>query len=431
MRYGLLGYWDRWKRMRFDAIPRLSGEQKSSLDDSSRVTFTCQVYEQFHIAVRFISDPQSVLIVSLVMPHSLRPSLPDDVLYSKLLQVASEQGDRTIVDDRSRNTQFGYLDILNGIASLKQQLQDQLDASILERPGEFFVALLAPNGYEFIVGVLATLAIGGVVVPVRELFPSSRHQVSPKPQQLSLMKTTSDRSTTRRNLPHNPPLSSTNPPRRPRRTQPRLRYQRRSPHRLPSNPRPNLRPLIPPASNVVRARQTPRPPRRNPQHPLLHLGNDRPAQRRPPRPPCDKQVRPHLRDRSGRRNLPDPPGNILVDLLHQALPDVASRSPYRDPELRPQLRPDLGEVPAKGRHEDRSEPDVLVRHDGALQGPHRALGREGEVGIRGRFQALAGCLRYRGDAVRESEGVLEGVEGWEAAESSVRYYGDSGDCCCP
>jgi malonyl-CoA/methylmalonyl-CoA synthetase len=92
-----------------------------------------------------------------------------------LLQVASEQGDRTIVDDRSRNTQFGYLDILNGIAILKQQLQDQLDAQILERPGEFFIALLAPNGYEFIVGVLATLAIGGVVVPVRELFPSSRH----------------------------------------------------------------------------------------------------------------------------------------------------------------------------------------------------------------------------------------------------------------
>ena len=102
------------------------------------------------------------------MPHSLRPSLPDDVLYSKLLQVAAQQGDRIIVDDRSRNTQFGYLDILNGTVTLKQQLLDLIDSSTLTKPGEFFVALLAPNGYEFIVGVLATLAIGGVVVPVRE-----------------------------------------------------------------------------------------------------------------------------------------------------------------------------------------------------------------------------------------------------------------------
>lgn len=104
------------------------------------------------------------------MPHSLRPSLPDDVLYSKLLQVAAQQGDRIIVDDRSRNTQFGYLDILNGTATLKQQLLDLIDPSTPAKPGEFFVALLAPNGYEFIVGVLATLAIGGVVVPVRESF---------------------------------------------------------------------------------------------------------------------------------------------------------------------------------------------------------------------------------------------------------------------
>jgi len=107
------------------------------------------------------------------MPHSLRPSLPDDVLYSKLLEVASQQGDRIIVDDRSRNTQFGYLDILNGVATLQQQLTDLIDPSTLAEPGEFFIALLAPNGYEFIVGVLATLAIGGVVVPVRESRPVS------------------------------------------------------------------------------------------------------------------------------------------------------------------------------------------------------------------------------------------------------------------
>ncbi|KAK2839208.1 hypothetical protein FQN49_006371 [Arthroderma sp. PD_2] len=37
---------------------------------------------------------------------------------------------------------------------------------MLEKPGSFYIALLAPNGYEFVIGVLAVLAIGGVVVPM-------------------------------------------------------------------------------------------------------------------------------------------------------------------------------------------------------------------------------------------------------------------------
>ena len=127
------------------------------------------VYERSHITVCSNSEIHPIpALILCIMPQSLRPSLPDDVLYSKLLQVAAQQGDRIIVDDRSRNTQFGYLDILNGTATLKQQLLDLIDPSTMAKPGEFFVALLAPNGYEFIVGVLATLAIGGVVVPVRE-----------------------------------------------------------------------------------------------------------------------------------------------------------------------------------------------------------------------------------------------------------------------
>jgi malonyl-CoA/methylmalonyl-CoA synthetase len=143
----------------------------------------------------------------LIMSHSQRLSLPDDVLYSKLLKVASQQGDRIIVDDRSRNTQFGYLEILNGIATLKQQLQDLIDPSILAKPGDFFIALLAPNGYEFIVGVLATLVVGGVVVPVRESSPI----MTPSLSQTSIaypVETTSHRSIAGRNISHHPPLSS-------------------------------------------------------------------------------------------------------------------------------------------------------------------------------------------------------------------------------
>ena len=102
------------------------------------------------------------------MPSPQRFALPDDVLYSKLLAVASQQGDRSIIEDGSCDTSFGYLDILHGTVKLKHALEQSLEPSMLERRGDFFVALLAPAGFEFIIGVLATLALGGVVVPVRE-----------------------------------------------------------------------------------------------------------------------------------------------------------------------------------------------------------------------------------------------------------------------
>ena len=103
-------------------------------------------------------------------------TLPKDPLFSKLLNFATQRGDQIIVDDCSRGTQFGYRHILHGTVTLQQKLQCLLNRSILENHGGFFVALLAPNGYEFIVGTLAVLALGGVVVPMRESPLSHAHQ---------------------------------------------------------------------------------------------------------------------------------------------------------------------------------------------------------------------------------------------------------------
>ncbi|KAJ5140642.1 NRPS-like protein biosynthetic cluster [Penicillium atrosanguineum] len=94
------------------------------------------------------------------------PTLPKDPLFSRLLEIAAQKDDKIIVNDCSRGTQFGYRRILDGTVKLQQRLQRLLDKSILDNPGGFYIALLAPNGYEFITGVLAVLAIGGVVVPM-------------------------------------------------------------------------------------------------------------------------------------------------------------------------------------------------------------------------------------------------------------------------
>ncbi|KAF7183277.1 hypothetical protein CNMCM7691_003190 [Aspergillus felis] len=102
--------------------------------------------------------------------HDLRPpTLPDDVLFSRLLKIARQRDANIIVNDCSRGTQFSYRQILDGTVKLHQRLQALLYRPTLDRPGSFYVALLAPNGYEFIIGVLAILAIGGVVVPMRAL----------------------------------------------------------------------------------------------------------------------------------------------------------------------------------------------------------------------------------------------------------------------
>jgi malonyl-CoA/methylmalonyl-CoA synthetase len=104
--------------------------------------------------------------------HDLRPpTLPDDVLFSRLLKIARQRDANIIVNDTSRGTQFSYRQILDGTVKLKQRLQAHLDRPKLDKPGSFYVALLAPNGYEFIIGVLAILAIGGVVVPMRKVSP--------------------------------------------------------------------------------------------------------------------------------------------------------------------------------------------------------------------------------------------------------------------
>ena len=103
------------------------------------------------------------------MTVSQEPTLPDDVLFSRLLKIARQRDSNIVVDDISRGTRFSYRQILHGTVKLKQKLQGLLDRYALLSPGRFYVALLAPNGYEFIVGVLAVLAIGGVVVPMRKV----------------------------------------------------------------------------------------------------------------------------------------------------------------------------------------------------------------------------------------------------------------------
>ncbi|KID75021.1 AMP-dependent synthetase/ligase, partial [Metarhizium brunneum ARSEF 3297] len=105
---------------------------------------------------------------TLATERSLLPqtALPDDPIFSRLVQLATRRDGQVIVDDRSRGTQFGYGHILHGTVDLVQKLRSLLNRDILDNRGGFYIAVLAPNSYEFIIAVLAVLALGGVVVPM-------------------------------------------------------------------------------------------------------------------------------------------------------------------------------------------------------------------------------------------------------------------------
>ncbi|KAF4989212.1 hypothetical protein FGRMN_9269 [Fusarium graminum] len=97
--------------------------------------------------------------------HLQHRILPDDILFSRLLELAHEKQDQVIVDDQSHGTQFSYRHILHGASKLLQKLQS-LDVYSSDRDGNVFIGVLAPNGYGFIIAVLAVLAFGAVVVPM-------------------------------------------------------------------------------------------------------------------------------------------------------------------------------------------------------------------------------------------------------------------------
>lgn len=102
------------------------------------------------------------------MPFSRDYTLPKDPIFSRLVEQLKECDQRVILDDRNRGLEVSYHQLLHGTVRLREKLREVLDCNDLARPGTFFIAVLAPNSYEFIISLLAVLAIGGVVVPIRE-----------------------------------------------------------------------------------------------------------------------------------------------------------------------------------------------------------------------------------------------------------------------
>ncbi len=93
--------------------------------------------------------------------------LPNSPLFSKLLRYARQN--RIAIKDVNLVIEKSYGDLLADALALKVVLEGTLDADTLERlerEKEVYIGILAPGGYEFVVALLAVLAIGAAAVPM-------------------------------------------------------------------------------------------------------------------------------------------------------------------------------------------------------------------------------------------------------------------------
>lgn len=111
------------------------------------------------------------------MPHATEGSFPNDDIFARLIELSKER-DGIVVDDPTIGVQATYPQLLTDVEQTRLKLADNL-----KRDNESFDSIIGQNyhigyvghaSYEYAVAAFAILALGGVVVPLREFTPSAR-----------------------------------------------------------------------------------------------------------------------------------------------------------------------------------------------------------------------------------------------------------------
>ena len=78
------------------------------------------------------------------------------------------------IEDARSNHERTHLELLSDILALRETILNSLDfreVSALERGGEVYIAIVSGGGYEYMVAMLAVLALGAVAVPIAPAMP--------------------------------------------------------------------------------------------------------------------------------------------------------------------------------------------------------------------------------------------------------------------
>lgn len=103
-------------------------------------------------------------------------TFPNFPLFSKLLRYAYKQPCPLAVRDDVTKIERSYLQLLTDALSLRNNLRRTLPKHVLrqlDNQEEVYICVLAPGGYEFVVGYIAILALGAAAVPLCKTYTRS------------------------------------------------------------------------------------------------------------------------------------------------------------------------------------------------------------------------------------------------------------------
>lgn len=112
------------------------------------------------------------------IPRHVGPNIfPYFPLFPRLLGYAARDT-ATVIRDVQNNYEASHIQLLTDALHVRNVLLDTLDEEVKRKllaGEEVFINLLTPAGYEFAVGFLAIIAVGGIIVPLgnRHLLASS------------------------------------------------------------------------------------------------------------------------------------------------------------------------------------------------------------------------------------------------------------------
>ena len=106
--------------------------------------------------------------------HSGKNILPCHPLFNRLARFAHEVPPRICVRDDNTGHEASHVQLLTDVLAFRQRIWDNLGDEVkeaLDQREEVYIAVLAPGGYEYSVGILAALALGAAVVPMTVALP--------------------------------------------------------------------------------------------------------------------------------------------------------------------------------------------------------------------------------------------------------------------
>jgi hypothetical protein len=115
----------------------------------------------------------------------LEAAFPNDKIFSNLFSCAERfPGSSIAVNDPANGVSATCIQLIGDIVATRKKIYEEWPREIFDGQGVLkgspWVSLLVPTSYEFVVGCLVILSIGGAIMPMRKLLYGDEEVLSDK-----------------------------------------------------------------------------------------------------------------------------------------------------------------------------------------------------------------------------------------------------------